>query len=154
MVPAFSLLPRAFGADQTQAMPSEELLLEIRESGSMAVVMGLESSVKLLKTGLPSFKKELPWEIHLPTVTIHCLARITYQNLQQQGYILRRSLTSKDEMSIKLMEFVVRQTHDPMTIKERNWYLARDMMRLAISRKNDRRKPKFGLYAHIWITDT
>ena len=41
-------------------------------------------------------------------------------------------------MSLPMMEFVVRQTHDAALIRERNAYLAADMLDRAISRKNDR----------------
>jgi SpoVK/Ycf46/Vps4 family AAA+-type ATPase len=85
----------------------------------------------------------------LPTLGSRELAEITFGMVQKQGYILRRSDVSFDEMSLPMMEFIVRQTHDAAIIRERNAYLAHDMLERAISRKNDRLDESESLFSPV-----
>ena len=116
----------------------DELLEEIMSVGSIAILMGSESEVITTAGMLTCFKRNVPWTILLPTIRHRDLAAIAYRMVQERGYILRRSDLSFDEMSLPMMEFIVRQTHDASILRERNAYLALDMLERAISRKNDR----------------
>jgi hypothetical protein len=116
----------------------DELLQEILAADSIAVLMGPETEVVGTASMLPIFKKHVPWTVLLPTLGSAELAEITFRMVRESGYILRRAGGSLDEMNLPMMEFIVRQTHDAALIRERNAYLANDMLERAISRKNDR----------------
>ena len=133
----------------------DELLEEIMSVGSIAVLMGAESTVMTTAGMLTCFKRNVPWTIILPTISHRDLASITYQMVQERGYILRRSDDSFEEMSLPMMEFVVRQTHDASILRERNAYLALDMLERAISRKNDRLDESDSIFApRLTLTPT
>ena len=89
-----------------------ELLDEILTKKSMAVLMGPEKDVMHTAGGLDCFKKQAPWTVALPIMTPHVLAQITFNMVQERGYVLRRSDAASDEMNLRTMEFIVRQTHD------------------------------------------
>lgn len=115
-----------------------DLLDEILSKKSMAILMGPEQEVMQAAGVLDCFKKNSPWVLALPILSARSLAEITLELVRQRGYVLRRNDGASDEMTVRMMEFIVRQTHDTSIIRERNAYLARDMLERAISRKNDR----------------
>ena len=70
------------------------------------------------------------------TIGLRKIALFPYQS---RSRFYKGSESSLAEISQPMMEFVVRQTHDTSLIRERNAYLAADMLERAISRKNDRK---------------
>jgi SpoVK/Ycf46/Vps4 family AAA+-type ATPase len=77
----------------------------------------------------------------LPTLSTVDLASITAQLVQEKGYSLRKykhHTNGSNDKTTSVMRFIVSQRFSQESIRERNAHLARDMLDLAIIRKNER----------------
>jgi tRNA A37 threonylcarbamoyladenosine biosynthesis protein TsaE len=137
-----------------------EILRELEEKQSCAIFAG-SNQYTAAYSGLAVMRRRVPYCVTLPTLGAAELAAITATLAHQRGYVLRkqerqamtagmpvtpsRSGKSSSESkgkrngpNVSVMRFIVAQRFSRETIEERNGHLARDMLELAVMRKNER----------------
>ena len=124
------------------------LITALQAKGSIVIVGGEEDLLKKLEA-LDALNRQEPVILRLPILGTSELAQITALQISNHGYRLCRSnttmemsrsfdLNERDTVNKEVMEHIVRQRYDDAVIATRNAHLAKDMVDLAIKRKNKR----------------
>jgi len=113
------------------------ILDAVIDSGSIVIFTGPQAAIEA-NMQIAAFRRRQPDLIELPTLGPTELARMIASSVENKGY---RGVGEGDVGTneiIIVLENIVRQRFDEGLIREKNAHLAKDILDLAISRKNDR----------------
>eukprot|EP00929_Paragymnodinium_shiwhaense_P059543 TRINITY_DN29823_c0_g1_i1.p1 TRINITY_DN29823_c0_g1~~TRINITY_DN29823_c0_g1_i1.p1 ORF type:complete len:1556 (+),score=419.81 TRINITY_DN29823_c0_g1_i1:134-4801(+) len=109
----------------------------VQEAGSI-VVMACTPEVAEANMQLSAFRRRQPEVLLLPTLTANDVARQIAAAVEKKGYYGVGEGDVGTPQLVTVLEHIVRQRFDDALIREKNSHLAKDVLDLAISRKNDR----------------
>ncbi|CAE8651382.1 unnamed protein product, partial [Polarella glacialis] len=114
-----------------------QILEGVLDVGSVLVMSGSPEAVEA-NMGLSAFRRRQPDILVLPTLTPTSISNLIAAEVEKRGYAGVGEGDVGTPQLVTVLEHIVRQRFDDKLIKEKNGHLARDVLDLAISRKNDR----------------
>eukprot|EP00928_Gymnodinium_smaydae_P088713 TRINITY_DN72776_c0_g1_i1.p1 TRINITY_DN72776_c0_g1~~TRINITY_DN72776_c0_g1_i1.p1 ORF type:complete len:1670 (+),score=274.26 TRINITY_DN72776_c0_g1_i1:66-5075(+) len=109
----------------------------VLDAGSVVVLAGGPDAVEA-NLQLSAFRRRQPDLLELPTLNATDVARLIAVEIEKRGYAGVGEGDVGTPQLVTVLEHIVRQRFDEQLIREKNGHLARDVLDLAISRKNDR----------------
>ncbi|CAE7223281.1 spoVK [Symbiodinium microadriaticum] len=113
------------------------ILEQVLDIGSVVIMAGPPESVEA-NMQLSAFRRRQPDLLVLPTLSPTDVAMLIAAEVEKRGYEGVGEGDVGTKQLITVLEHIVRQRFDEKLIREKNGHLARDVLDLAISRKNDR----------------
>eukprot|EP00931_Biecheleriopsis_adriatica_P119606 TRINITY_DN9482_c0_g1_i1.p1 TRINITY_DN9482_c0_g1~~TRINITY_DN9482_c0_g1_i1.p1 ORF type:complete len:1700 (-),score=447.62 TRINITY_DN9482_c0_g1_i1:54-5153(-) len=113
------------------------ILDQVLDVGSV-VIMTAPPEAFLPNLQLSAFRRKQPDILVLPTLSATDVARLIAAEVEQRGYEGVGEGDVGTPQLVTVIEHIVRQRFDEKLIREKNAHLAKDVLDLAISRKNDR----------------
>ncbi|CAK9028484.1 ESX-1 secretion system protein EccA1 (ESX conserved component A1) (Type VII secretion system protein EccA1) (T7SS protein EccA1) [Durusdinium trenchii] len=114
-----------------------EILEQVLEVGSVVIMAGPPEVVEA-NMQLSAFRRRQPDLLTLPTLSVNDVANLIAAEVEKRGYEGVGEGDVGTRQLITVLEHIVAQRFDEKLIREKNGHLARDVLDLAISRKNDR----------------
>ncbi|CAJ1421534.1 unnamed protein product [Effrenium voratum] len=113
------------------------ILEQVLDVGSVVIMAGPPETVEA-NMQLSAFRRRQPDLLTLPTLCPTDVARLIAAEVEKRGYEGVGEGDVGTRQLITVLEHIVAQRFDEKLIREKNGHLARDVLDLAISRKNDR----------------
>lgn len=113
------------------------ILEGVLDAESVVIMAGSPEAIEA-NLQLSAFRRRQPDLIVLPTLTHTDVARLIAVEVEKRGYKGVGEGDVGTPQLVTVLEHIVRQRFDEQLIREKNGHLARDVLDLAISRKNDR----------------
>lgn len=114
-----------------------EILEQVLDVGSVVIMAGPPEVVEA-NMQLSAFRRRQPDLLTLPTLSVNDVANLIAMEVEKRGYEGVGEGDVGTRQLITVLEHIVAQRFDEKLIREKNGHLARDVLDLAISRKNDR----------------
>ena len=114
-----------------------DILEQVLDVGSVVIMAGPPEVVEA-NMQLSAFRRRQPDLLTLPTLSVNDVANLIAAEVEKRGYEGVGEGDVGTRQLITVLEHIVAQRFDEKLIREKNGHLARDVLDLAISRKNDR----------------
>lgn len=124
----------------------ESAILDEVLARNSIMILAAEQDVADAALRLPTFLRKQPDRIPLTTLGVGDIARMVAAEVEKRSYAGVGEGDVGTTQLVTVLEHIVRQRFDDQLIRLRNGYLAKDMLSMAIARKNDRTK-KDSLYS-------
>lgn len=113
------------------------ILEGVLDVGSVVVMSGPPDVVEA-NLQISAFRRRQPDLLVLPTLSHTDVARLIALDVEKRGYAGVGEGDVGTPQLVTVLEHIIRQRFDEKLIREKNSHLARDVLDLAITRKNDR----------------